>query len=159
MDTSKIYIIILIVIIMTNIPRYERYNYINKLVYKMYKKIPKNVRLILPIVLIGLVIIMNSNKNTKIDFFSQENSFFQNIYKAFYNKVSSTPMIRHPHVLGGIGGPDKHLHIEGDYGIDPITGEHDHPITGEIVTSTPEPLTPEPLTPEPLTPAPEGFLF
>ena len=152
MESFKIAIIILILIAIMNNQKLE------KMFNKMFNKIPKKVKpySFLVIGIIGLVIIMNSNKNVKIDFFSQEDSVFQKAYKGLFG-------VKHPHTIGGMGGPDKHSHVEGDTPIDPITGQHQHRVA-ETVTSTPEPLTPEPLTPEPLTPEPltpepEAFSF
>ena len=144
METFKIVIIILIIyVMMMNNPKLE----------KMFNKIPKKVKFLV-VGILGVVIIMNINKNTKIDLFSQEDTIFQKAYKGVFG-------VKHAHSIGGVGGPDKHSHNEGDTHIDPTTGEHQHRIS-EIITPeplTPEPLTPEPLTPEPLTPEPKSFFF
>ena len=142
MDNFKIAIIILILIAMINNPKLK----------KMLKKIPKNAK---PIIAFVVVVFIMTNYNLmKTDFFSQEDTIFQKLYSNIYNRISPTPLVKHSHVIGGIGGIDKHLHEVGDEGLDPITGEHNHPVVIESVTSTPEPLTPEPLTPEP-----EAFSF
>ena len=143
MESFKIAIIILILIAVMN----------NQKLEKMINKIPKKVKSYIPFLVVGIigVVIMNSYKNAKIDFFSQEDTIFQKTYKGLFG-------VKHSHTIGGIGGPDKHLHDEGATPIDPVTGQHQHRVA-ETVTSTPEPLTPEPLTPEPLTPEPEAFSF
>ena len=140
MDTFKIVIIILILIVMMNNLKP------NKMFNKMFNKIPKKVKSFIPFLLVGaaLLVIMKNNKNIKIDLFSQEDTFFEKAYKGVFG-------VKHLHLLGEMGGPDNHLHEDGDTPIDPITGEHQHRVS---VTLTPEPLTPEPLTPEPLTPEP-----
>tara|TARA_B100001094_G_C17859671_1_gene636802 strand:+ start:322 stop:714 length:393 start_codon:yes stop_codon:yes gene_type:complete len=129
---NKIIIIILIIIALLTIPK------INKMITGITKRVNP---LILIVVLILIIFLIKDNKLPNIESFSQENTNMTGMITKLYKQVVG---LQHSH---GVGGPDKHTH------------EHTHRITGETVTSTPEPLTPEPLTPEPLTPEPEAFTF